>query len=143
MTWGIFLAVLAVCVTYLVDRFLAARETAPRDPGPFTLAVAKVVEAFAEVVSTVRTMFLACLVFLWLLVQGISAQVGAAIEAAAADKQIEVITALGLAGLYLLVAGGVLGLMGGLIAGPNPLAVIADKGMDLAHKLVDRLKFRD
>ena len=110
-----------------------AQEECCSEPGPIRIAVANVIHGFGDVVGSLRIGFLAGLAFLAWLVGSIGTQVDKAVAATAAEKAIEAITAIGVGGLYLLIAGGVLGLMGSLIAGPNPLAVIAGK-------LIDKIK---
>ena len=68
--------------------------------------------------------------FLAWLIGGIGEQVNKAAVAVEADNTVEVMTAIGVGGLYLLIAGGIISLMGSLISGPNPLAVALNKALD-------------
>lgn len=93
-------------------------------------SIAKLIGSIAGVVDSLRINFLAGLWFLAWLVGQIAAQVDKGVAAEAAGSTVELLTAIGVGGIYLLIAGGVLGLMGSLIAGPNPLAVLAEKAVD-------------
>ena len=109
---------------------VAAPDTETKDPGPVADGLGAIMVSAAGLLDSLRLNFLAGLWFLAWLVGQIGEQVSKGVTAADAGKHIELVTAIGIGGLYLLIAGGIMGLMGSLIAGPNPLAVIAEKALD-------------
>ena len=93
-------------------------------------AFATLIGSLAGAIDSLRLNFLAGLWFLAWLIGGIGEQVNKAAVAVEADNTVEVMTAIGVGGLYLLIAGGIISLMGSLISGPNPLAVALNKALD-------------
>ena len=127
MEVAIVVLALIVCLTVVGTRFLPSPATPASEPGPITKAVAEAI-GYIRFLST-----LGAVVFIvWLSVEAAKSLSFHAVETAEGVTTAAVTIESGLPlALLTAVLTALLGIMGGLIAGPNPLAVAHDKSLDI------------